>query len=74
MESFALKRCGGVGSPQFQSTRGGAIMQFAPKYALWLWVAILLISVNLTQAQPNPKLTPVNCGNIVIIATRLNEE
>jgi ABC-type nitrate/sulfonate/bicarbonate transport system substrate-binding protein len=44
-------------------------MQFAAKYGLWLLVAIPLISVNPAHAQSNPKLTPVNYGNIVITAT-----
>jgi ABC-type nitrate/sulfonate/bicarbonate transport system substrate-binding protein len=44
-------------------------MQFAAKLGLWLWASILLISVNPAHTQPNPKLTPVNYGNIVITAT-----
>ena len=44
-------------------------MQFAVKYGLCLFVSILLLSVNPAHAQSNPKLTPVNYGNIVITAT-----
>jgi ABC-type nitrate/sulfonate/bicarbonate transport system substrate-binding protein len=44
-------------------------MQFAVKFGLWFSVPLLLISVDSTRAQPNPKLTPVNYGNIVITAT-----
>jgi ABC-type nitrate/sulfonate/bicarbonate transport system substrate-binding protein len=42
-------------------------VQFAIKYGLWLFFSVLLISSS--HAQPNPKLTPVNYGNIVITAT-----
>jgi ABC-type nitrate/sulfonate/bicarbonate transport system substrate-binding protein len=44
-------------------------MQFAVKFGLWFSVSLLVIPVNSTRAQPNPKLTPVNYGNIVITAT-----
>jgi ABC-type nitrate/sulfonate/bicarbonate transport system substrate-binding protein len=44
-------------------------MQFAVTYGLWLFFSVLLISVDSSHAQPNPKLTPVNYGNIVITAT-----
>ncbi len=44
-------------------------MQFASRSGLWLFAAILLILTDPVHAQPNPKLTPVNYGNIVITAT-----
>jgi len=44
-------------------------MCVARRYRLWRLVLIQLIPANSIQAQPAPKLTPVNYGNIVITAT-----
>ncbi len=44
-------------------------MQFASRSGLWLFASILLILADPIHAQPNPKATPVNYGNIVITAT-----
>ncbi len=44
-------------------------MQFSSRSGLWLFASILLVLVNAIHAQPNPKLTPVDYGNIVITAT-----
>jgi ABC-type nitrate/sulfonate/bicarbonate transport system substrate-binding protein len=43
-------------------------MQFAAKHGLWISFCLLFISSS-SHAQLNPKLTPVNYGNIVITAT-----
>ncbi len=43
-------------------------MQFAAKHGLWISFCLLFISSS-GHAQFNPKLTPVNYGNIVITAT-----
>ncbi len=44
-------------------------MRSAARHEFWLSLLLALLSIHTTHAQPNPKLTPVNYGNIVITAT-----
>jgi ABC-type nitrate/sulfonate/bicarbonate transport system substrate-binding protein len=44
-------------------------MHCALRLRAWLTLLLLLIVTNRTQAQQNPKLTPINYGNIVLTAS-----
>ena len=44
-------------------------MHCALRLRAWITLLLLLIVTNRTQAQQNPKLTPINYGNIVLTAS-----
>ena len=44
-------------------------MHCALRFRAWITLLLLLIVSNRTQAQQNPKLTPINYGNIVLTAS-----
>ena len=44
-------------------------MHCALRIRAWITLLLLLIVTNRTQAQQNPKLTPINYGNIVLTAS-----
>src|SRR6476646_11680602 len=44
-------------------------MHCALRLRAWITLLLLLIATNRTQAQQNPKLTPINYGNIVLTAS-----